>query len=76
MLRIGQAYSGHGPLIENPLATIDAARKGYEKWLTVPEKVSWHAIKRIFSFTLINKFLCKNQNEKEVLNGNFSGVIL
>jgi hydroxyacylglutathione hydrolase len=54
-LRIGQAYSGHGPQIDDPLSSIDTARKRLEKWLTMPEKVSWHAIKRIFSFTLIIK---------------------
>ena len=54
-LRIGQAYSGHGPQIENPLAAIDAARGRLEKWIGMPEKVSWHACKRIFSFTLIIK---------------------
>lgn len=55
MLRIQQAYSGHGPQMENPLAAIDAARKRFEKWLSMPDKVSWHACKRIFSFTLIIK---------------------
>ena len=54
-LRIGRAYSGHGPQIENPSASIDAARNQFEKWLITPEKVSWHAIKRIFAFTLIIK---------------------
>jgi hydroxyacylglutathione hydrolase len=54
-LRIHQAYSGHGPQIENPQAAIDGARKRFEKWLGKPEKVSWHACKRIFSFTLIMK---------------------
>ncbi|WP_342514393.1 MBL fold metallo-hydrolase [Sporosarcina sp. FSL K6-1522] len=54
-LRIGQAYSGHGPKIENPLAAIDAARGRMEKWLSTPEKISWHACKRIFSFTLMIK---------------------
>lgn len=54
-LRIRRAYSGHGPQTENPQAAIDAARKRFENWLTTPEKVSWHAIKRIFSFTLIIK---------------------
>ncbi|MFJ7364121.1 MBL fold metallo-hydrolase [Peribacillus frigoritolerans] len=64
MLRIQRAYSGHGPQIENPLAAIDTARKRCEKWLTMPEKVSWHAIKRIFSFTLI----IKNGLAKEEIN--------
>lgn len=54
-LRIKQAYSGHGPQIDNPHVAIDAARKRFEKWLSKPEKVSWHACKRIFSFTLIMK---------------------
>lgn len=54
-LRIQQAYSGHGPQMENPLVAIDAARGRFEKWLTMTEKVSWHACKRIFSFTLIIK---------------------
>lgn len=52
---IQQAYSGHGPQIDNPQAAIDAARKRLDKWLSTPEKVSWHACKRIFSFTLIMK---------------------
>jgi len=54
-LRIRKAYSGHGPQIENPNVSIDAARKRLEKWLKAPEKVSWHACKRIFAFTLIMK---------------------
>lgn len=54
-LPIQQAYSGHGSQIEDPSATIDAAWKRFEKWLSTPEKVSWHACKRIFSFTLIIK---------------------
>ncbi|ASK64234.1 MBL fold metallo-hydrolase [Virgibacillus phasianinus] len=52
-LQIQQAYSGHGTQIDNPQAAIDAASKRYEKWLKNPEKVSWHACKRIFSFALI-----------------------
>lgn len=55
MLPIEKAYSGHGPQIENPMASIDAAKSRFEKWLTMPEKISWHACKRIFSFTLIMK---------------------
>ena len=54
-LQIRHAYSGHGPQIENPLAAIDASSKRLEKWLSTPEKVSWHACKRIFSFSLIIK---------------------
>ncbi|MEX3622601.1 MBL fold metallo-hydrolase [Viridibacillus arvi] len=54
-IRIQHAYSGHGSEIENPKASIDAARERFEKWLKTPEKISWHACKRIFSFTLIIK---------------------
>ncbi|MFF5994921.1 MBL fold metallo-hydrolase [Lysinibacillus sp. KU-BSD001] len=54
-LRIQKAYPGHGPQIENPLVAIDAARKRLEKWSTMPEKIAWHACKRIFAFTLIMK---------------------
>ncbi|WP_025784368.1 MBL fold metallo-hydrolase [Sporosarcina sp. D27] len=63
-LRIQLAYSGHGPLIDNPVEVIDASRKRFEKWLSTPEKVSWHACKRIFSFTLI----IKNGLEKEEID--------
>lgn len=68
-LQIQQAYSGHGPQIVNPLAAIDAARKRFEKWLKMPEKVSWHACKRIFSFTLIIKNgLAKEEIDSYLLN--------
>ena len=55
MLQIQKAYSGHGPQIDNPLVSIDAAMKRFEKYLKTPEKISWHACKRTFSFTLIIK---------------------
>lgn len=54
-LQIKIAYPGHGLQVDNPLDAIDVARKRLEKWLLTPEKVSWHACKRIFSFTLIIK---------------------
>ncbi|WP_404451822.1 MBL fold metallo-hydrolase [Virgibacillus necropolis] len=63
-LQIRQAYSGHGPQIDNPRVSIDAARKRFGKWIKMPEKVSWHACKRIFSFTLI----IKNGLAKEEIN--------
>ncbi|SDM50808.1 Glyoxylase, beta-lactamase superfamily II [Fictibacillus solisalsi] len=68
-LRIRHAYSGHGPEIENPLSSIDTARKRLEKWLKSPEKVAWHACKRIFAFTLIMKNgLPKQEIDKYLLN--------
>ncbi|MGF9978235.1 MBL fold metallo-hydrolase [Viridibacillus arvi] len=54
-ISIHHAYSGHGSEIESPLTSIDAARERFEKWLKTLEKISWHACKRIFSFTLIIK---------------------
>src|SRR5690625_3826428 len=54
-LPMKQAYSGHGPKIEVPFRSIDKARGRLEKWLSNPEKMSWHACKRIFAFTLMMK---------------------
>lgn len=68
-LRIKQAYSGHGPQIDDPLSSIDISRKRLEKWLKSPEKASWHACKRIFAFTLIMKNgLPKEEIDKYLLN--------
>lgn len=63
-LPLRRAFPGHGPQIDNPLASIDGARKRLEKWLSQPEKVGWHACKRIFSFTL----MMKNGLAKEEIN--------
>ncbi|MBZ0278698.1 MAG: MBL fold metallo-hydrolase [Anaerolineae bacterium] len=52
-LRLIAACSGHGALIEQPLAAIDAARRRYDKWLADPQKIAWHACKRIFSYALM-----------------------
>ncbi|WP_318503875.1 MBL fold metallo-hydrolase [Bacillus sp. T3] len=68
-LQISQAYSGHGPQIENPLVAIDTARGRFVKWLQTPEKVAWHACKRIFAFTLIIKNgLAKEEIDDYLLN--------
>jgi hydroxyacylglutathione hydrolase len=68
-LRIRKAYSGHGPQIENPLAAIDIARQRYEKYQRTPEKIQWHAVKRIFAYTLIIKDgLAKGEIEKYLLS--------
>lgn len=68
-LEIYRAYSGHGPVIDNPLESIDASRHRLEKWLAHPEKVAWHACKRIFSFTLIIKDgLAKEEIDDYLLN--------
>ncbi len=68
-LQVKRAYSGHGPQIEDPHRSIDTARKRLENWLKNPERVSWHACKRIFAFTLIMKDgLPKEEIETYLLN--------
>ncbi|KIV57320.1 beta-lactamase [Aneurinibacillus migulanus] len=52
-LPICRAYSGHGPAIDDPVASIDNARRRLEKWLHTPEKVAWHGCKRIFAYALM-----------------------
>ncbi len=52
-LPLKRAYSGHGSAIEDPIRAIDNARRRLEKWLSAPEKVAWHACKRIFAYSLI-----------------------
>ena len=46
-------YSGHGPATASPLKAIDSARRRYNRWLSNPERVGWHACKRIFSYALM-----------------------
>lgn len=53
--QIQKIYSGHGPEIEHPRKAIDGARRRLEKYSQFPEKMAWHAIKRIFAFSLIIK---------------------
>jgi hydroxyacylglutathione hydrolase len=52
-LPVRLAYSGHGAPIEDLGAAIDAARRRYAKWLDDPQKVHWHACKRIFAYALM-----------------------
>ena len=52
-LPIRYACSGHGPAMDNPHASLDAARRRYEKWARDPEKIAWHACKRIFTYALM-----------------------
>ena len=47
------ACSGHGAAIDTPSASIEAALRRYEKWLDDPEKLGWHACKRIFTYALM-----------------------
>lgn len=53
LLALHVAYSGHGSAALRPLDAIDAARRRYEKWLDDPEKMGWHACKRILTYALM-----------------------
>ena len=52
-LPLKQSLSGHGVVSDDPLSAIDRARRRYEKWLTQPEKIAWHASKRILTYALM-----------------------
>ncbi|MDX1992011.1 MAG: MBL fold metallo-hydrolase [bacterium] len=53
LLPLKVSYSGHGKPALKPLDAIDAARRRYEMWLDEPEKIGWHACKRIFTYALM-----------------------
>jgi glyoxylase-like metal-dependent hydrolase (beta-lactamase superfamily II) len=52
-LPLTQVYSGHGAANHKPMTTLQQAQTRYEKWITQPEKVAWHACKRIFAYALM-----------------------
>jgi hypothetical protein len=52
-LDVRWACSGHGAPIEDPPATFAGAIRRYEKWLAQPERIGWHACKRIFAYELM-----------------------
>ncbi|MDJ0757276.1 MAG: MBL fold metallo-hydrolase [Ardenticatenaceae bacterium] len=47
------ALSGHGEIIVDWPAAVQRALRRYEKWQQEPEKVGWHACKRIFAYKLM-----------------------
>lgn len=49
--RIG--YSGHGPAITDLPAAFNRARRRLRSWREKPERIAWHACKRIFSHSLM-----------------------
>jgi glyoxylase-like metal-dependent hydrolase (beta-lactamase superfamily II) len=49
--RVG--YSGHGPAITDLPAAFDRARRRLRSWREKPERIAWHACKRIFSHNLM-----------------------
>lgn len=52
-LNLAVAYPGHGPAIKDVPAAIAFARARLQKWLDDPQKVGWHACKRIFAYALM-----------------------
>jgi hydroxyacylglutathione hydrolase len=55
--------SGHSPLMTNPQAAIATAIRRYTAWRNDPEKIGWHACKRIFAYKLM---LTDGMDEAEV----------
>jgi hydroxyacylglutathione hydrolase len=62
-LPIQVVLPGHGLLIYDVEMAIDRALGRYERWLDEPEKMAWHAMKRIFAYALM---LLDGLPEKEV----------
>lgn len=62
-LPIRVACAGHGPLIEDTQQAIERALERYDRWLDDPQKMAWHAMKRIFAYALM---LLDGLPEKEV----------
>ena len=52
-LPVKRAISGHGAPHENPTEIMQQAIKRYEKWRKNPEKIAWHAMKRIFIYGIM-----------------------
>jgi hydroxyacylglutathione hydrolase len=52
-LEVRIAWSGHGPVIEDPPAALAAALQRLERWEAEPERAAWHACKRIFASALM-----------------------
>jgi hydroxyacylglutathione hydrolase len=52
-LPAGSAYSGHGPAITDLAAAFARARRRLRSWREAPERIAWHACKRLFSYALM-----------------------
>lgn len=52
-LPVRWACSGHGPAFADPQETFAAARLRYLRWLAEPERMAWHACRRIFAYALM-----------------------
>lgn len=47
------ACSGHGPAMTDPPAALAAAAQRLAGWRAGPERLAWHAMKRIFAYALM-----------------------
>lgn len=52
-LDVRLAFPGHGPALQHSTDVLAAGRARLEAWRAAPEKVAWHACKRIFAFALM-----------------------
>lgn len=52
-LRVGLAWSGHGPPTTDPAATLAQAARRLTGWRQAPERMAWHGAKRVFAYDLM-----------------------
>jgi hydroxyacylglutathione hydrolase len=52
-LKVRAAFSGHGPAHKDFQHAAQRALRRYEQWVHAPEKMAWHACKRIFAYRLM-----------------------
>ncbi len=52
-LPVRVAYSGHGKPTLDPGAALATARLRLRGWRTAPERMAWHAVKRVFAYGLM-----------------------
>ena len=52
-LPASRGYSGHGPAITDLPSAFERARRRLRSWREQPERIAWHACKRIFAHALM-----------------------
>lgn len=71
-LSLKEAYSGHGPKIEQPKLSIERAIERLNRWAENPHSIGWHACKRIYSYALmIENGIHKDDIEQYLLKQNW-----
>ncbi len=53
ILPLRAVFGGHGSIMTNPDELIRESLRRYSSWLHHPEKMAWHAMKRIFAYALL-----------------------